>query len=273
MIPAAPAVQHLATAIVFSRRKATNTKSSRMTHTSTIAVLLLSSFAAGWGVGADAQALRSETLILPGPVTVQAEAVREETVRLLTGLALIESRLNAGLLFLQDGLTHPEGSHFLRALTVTYPEIKDGLLAAGIADLEPLLAALTTDHDIALINADYTLALTAVLKARSSLNYTGRELLQSVVEQMKLAATEFNPAGPTDLHDYQDAWAAIQVARSELDLLLRSKEAEVAKAAEAMVPVFDDLILSMPDPNAAGPVAFDPALIDQAITSLTGLAG
>lgn len=244
-----------------------------MTHTSTIALLLLSSLAAGWGVGANAQALRSETLILPGPVTVQAEAVREETVRLLTGLAFIENKLNAGLLFLQDGLAHPEGSHFMRALTVTYPEIKEGLLAAGIADLEPLLAALVNDHDIVSIKKDYTLALAAVLKARSSLNYTGQELLQSVVEQMKLAATEINPAGPTDLHDYQDAWAAILVARSELDLLLRNEDAAAAKAAEQMVPVFDDLILSMPDPNAAGPVAFDPALIDQAITSLTGLAG
>ena len=42
----------------------------------------------------------------------------------------------------QDGLTHPEGSHFARPRATVWPEIRDGLAAAGIADIEPLLLTL-----------------------------------------------------------------------------------------------------------------------------------
>lgn len=97
--------------------------------------------------------------------------------------------------------------------------------------------------------------------------------LLPIVLQARAVADEINPTGPTEVQNFRDASALLMVARNEIDLQFRSEEAAIAKAAKEMALAFDDVILSMPDPNAAGPVSFDPAPILAAIGVLEGLAG
>lgn len=222
---------------------------------------------------AAAQGFRVDTLHQPGPILAEATASSPETVHLLTALAKIESDLQLGLLFLADGLVHPEGSHFTHPRAETYPGIKDSLAAAGVADFEPLLLALEAGGEKDAVIASYTAAVGALMGARSTLRPTDRDMLLSIVDQARAIAGEINPAGPTEVANYQDGWAMLMVARNQIDLLLKSKDPVIAKAASEMALTFDDVILSMPDPNTSAPVAFDPAPILSAITTLEGLAG
>ncbi|OYX26468.1 MAG: hypothetical protein B7Z10_03180 [Rhodobacterales bacterium 32-66-7] len=222
---------------------------------------------------ASAQMLHTEALVPPGPDLVEGEVRNLDTVLLLTGLAKIESDLQLGLLFLSDGLTSAEGSHFSRPRAETLPAIRDSLIKAGVADLEPLLLALEAAADSAAVDAAYKDAVGAIMMARSVLQPTGQERLRSIVAQVRLVASEINPTGPTELARYQQAWAMLLVARGDIDLLGRDADPVIANAAKRMAKTMDDIILSMPDPNASGPVAFDPSLIQQTIMQMAVLAG
>ena len=222
---------------------------------------------------ASAQAFRSDGLAVPGPIRVQATAEAVDTVALLAGLAKIESDLQLGLLFVVDGLTNPEGSHFTHPLAETFPAIRDGLAAAGVPDLEPLLSALEAGGDKDAVMAAYKAATAGLMEARSVLRPSPSVMLQAVVAQTRDALGEINAAGPTEVNNYQDAWAMLMVARTNLDLLARTDDAAVAKVAEGLILGFDDIILTMPDPNQSAPVSFDPAPIAALLSQLETAAG
>lgn len=208
-----------------------------------------------------------------GPILAEATATSPETVRLLTGLAKIESDLQLGLLFFADGLSNPEGSHFTHPMAETYPGIKDGLAAAGVADFSAQLVALEGGGSKEAVMAAYTAATAALMQARSTLRASPRDLLLSIVDQTRAAVSEINATGPTEVQNYQDAWAMLMVARTQIDLLIRNEDPKIVEAAKTMALTFDDVILTMPDPNTRAPVMFDPTPIIEAVGKLEALAG
>lgn len=224
------------------------------------AILLAGLAFAGVGTEANAQGLR---FVSPAPsaqvVLIEAEAANADTVQLILGISKIRADLQLGMLFLQDGLTHPEGSHFARPRATVWPEIRDGLAAAGIADIEPLLLTLEQSTTADAATAAFRDAEAALLKAQSALKPAPKTLAVAVIETVKAAAAEINPAGPTEVGAYQRAWSLLMVARGQLDLLARSEDAAIAKLATDEAIMLDDVILSMPDPNQTAPVAYDPA--------------
>lgn len=236
-------------------------------------IVTVAATASGLANGAYAQAFRSDVLAIPGVVSVEAQASNPETVRLLTGLAKIESDLQLGMLFLRDGMTSLEGSHFTDPRKETLPEIKEGLSAAGVEDFQRLLLELEAGGDKQTVTKSYGEVIAAVMMARAVLHPSDRDLIQSIVDQTKAVVAEINANGPTDVANYQDAWAMLIVARTQLDLLVRNPDPAVAKSAGDMALALDDVILAMPDPNQLAPVAFDPAPITAAIEHLEALAG
>lgn len=221
-----------------------------------------------------AQAFKTTVLApAPAPVPVEGEAQNAETVLLLSALAKIESDLLLGMLFLADGLVNPDGSHFTHPRIETYPLIKDGLAAAGVADFEGLLQKVEGGGDQATVTAAYTEVVAALTQARSKLNPSTRDMVLSIVEEVRADLGEFNPTGPTEVNDFQDGWAMLVVARGHVDLLTRSDDPVVAKAALEMGQALDDVILSMPDPAVTAPVDFDPAPIAALLARLEALAG
>ena len=209
----------------------------------------------------------------PPLVLAQAAATDPETVRILAALAKIESDLNLGMLFMQDGLTNPEGSHFAHPRAETLPGIAAGLAAAGAQDLEPLLLTLEGGGDAATVTANFQAVITGIMLARSSLKPTNRDLLLSIVAQTDAIAAEINVSGPTEVNNYQDAWAMLMVARVQIDQLLGDSDPNVASGAAEMGMAMDDVILSMPDPNVTAPVDFDPAPILAIKSGMETLAG
>ncbi len=65
----------------------------------------------------------------------------------------------------------------------------------------------------------------------------------------------------------------LMVARVQIDLLLGDSDPNVAGGAAEMGMAMDDVILSMPDPNVAAPVGFDPAPILTLKAKMEELAG
>lgn len=223
---------------------------------------------------AQAQAFRSgfpaQTMIFKAG----GEAATPETVRLLHGLAKIESDIRLGMLFAVDHVKDPGGSHLSDPHEEIWPDIRDGLLAAGAADFDALLVQLEEAKDEAAVLAVGSEVLFAIVKARAALHPTDADIGASVLELTREAATEINPTGPTgptEIASYQDAWSLLTVARGEVELLLHAQDPILARAAVKMVLALDDVIIFMPDPEAKTPVAFDPAVIADAATKLEAL--
>lgn len=218
-----------------------------------------------------AQALRTDGPTSPAAILVEGEAAKVETVVMLTGLAAIERDMMLGILFLNDGLVSTVGSHFTHARQESLPLIKDGLAAAGIADFEPLLVALEGATDDDAVKAAEQAVMTAVLKAGSALKPSDQDRIMAMVAGLKAAHDRFNAAGPTDAVDYQNGWAGLIVERGKVDLLMKSADPAIAKAATDLAVALDDIILSLPDPATAAPVTFDPAPIAELLGQISAL--
>ncbi|WP_137111415.1 hypothetical protein [Rhodobacter sp. SY28-1] len=219
-----------------------------------------------------AQAFRTEALRVPQVTAIKIEATNPDIVRVLAKIAAIRADLQLGLLFAADGLSHPEGSHFTHPRKEAWPEIKDAFVAAGGADLAPLLETLEKASTGDEINAAFKAVEAELAKTRVALNPTAEDSVMSLLAMARSAADEINPSGPTEVFAYQNAWAILMVARGELDLLARNEDPAIAKWAAEAALAFDDLILSMPDPNLAGPVEYDVAPINDLISRLENLS-
>ena len=224
-------------------------------------------------ITAGAQVYRSD-LLLPRTVILAEGAVSNpETVRLLAGLASIERDMMLGMLFLQDGLTSTIGSHFTHPRVETWPGLKDGLVAAGVADFENLLIAVEQATDKDAVTKAYTEANTAVLLAQAALHGSEKDQVLAMVEGVRNALARFNAAGPTEVVNYQDGWAGLMIERGKVDLLMQSADPAVAKSATDMAMALDNVILSMPDPAVTEPVTFDPAPVADLLAQMESMAG
>lgn len=217
------------------------------------------------------QAFRSDVLGASILHETKVEASNVDVVHVLAGIGEIRADLQLGLLFLQEDLTHPEGSHFLRPRQESWPKIKDKFIAAGGADIEPLLVALEGATEKEAVLAAWQAVETELAKGRSALQPTSGDVLLGLHEMATDAAASIDPSGTTAVADYQNAWSIIMVARGELDLLARDPDPAIAKIAAEQALAFDDLIISMPDPHQSAPVAVDPALFKALVTRIEEL--
>lgn len=216
-----------------------------------------------------AQAFRSEVLGANIQTEIKIEASSPEIVRLLAGIIEIRSDLQLGLLAKHDGLP---AAHINDARTIVWPEFREGLMAAGMADLDPLLRKLDEASDSAAVAAAHAEIEGALMKGRAALNPSSADVLLSLNAVARTIATEtISQSGPTDAHDFQDAWAMILAARGELDLLMRDSDPAIAKYAREAAMAFDEVIISLPDPGRAGPVEIDPALFKDLVTRLEAI--
>lgn len=204
-------------------------------------------------------------------IQVEVPAGATKAVVLLHELAVIESDVRLAMMFAVDHISDPTGSHASDPFTKIWPKAGADLIAAGVEDLGPLLQQLAEAADEKTVLALGGEVLKGVVRARSVLKPTYDDMGASVLELTREAMDTLDPSGTTAVADYQDAWSLVNVARTEVDLLMRATDPVKAKAAVKMVLALDDVLLSMPDPAATGPVAFDPAVIAAAIATLEPL--
>lgn len=213
-----------------------------------------------------AQAFRSENLGLHIRTEIKVEASSPEIVHLLAGIIEIRADLQLGLLAKHDG---QPAAHINDARTIVWPEFREGLMAAGMIDLDPLLQKLDAASGSAAVAAAHAELEGALMKGRAALNASSADVLLSLNVVAQTIATEtISQSGPTAAHDFQTAWAMILAARGELDLLMRDSNPAIARYASEAAMAFDELIISLPDPGRTGPVEIDPALFKDLVTRL-----
>ena len=216
-----------------------------------------------------AQAFRSETLGWHAQTEIKIEASSPETVRLLAGIMEIRATLQLGLLAKQDG---KPAVHINDARTIVWPEYREGLMAVGMVDLDPLLQKLDAATDKVAITNVLMEVEGALMRGHEALKPTSADMLLALhATAEEVATATINQSGPTEARDYQTAWARIMAARSELDLLMRDRDPAIAKYASEAAMAFDDVIISLPDPDRGGPVEIDPALFNELVSRLKGL--
>lgn len=218
-----------------------------------------------------AQAVRIDVLHLPGTDLVSVEASSNDTVRVLAGIGEIRAALQLGMLFQQEGKGAQAESHFTTPRAHIYPGIKETLAKVGAPDLEPLLQALETAPDKEAVTAAFSAVEGALQQARAKLAPTSADAILAVHTMANDAAAKINAAGPTDVAAYQDAWSIIMSARGELDLLMRDSDPTIAKLAAEEAMLFDDLIISLPDPKQSAPVEVDAGLFSDLVSRLETL--
>lgn len=253
-----------------------NTRLPAPSHNGTLrvgyrAALLALSLTGAFSAGAQAQIILPMVPAPTLPLAIEVEAVASDKVALLHGLAMIEGNVQLVMLFAHDDMVDATGKHIADLTEVIWPEVKDGLLAAGGEDFSGLLQQLAEAKDGKAMQAVASEMLVAVVKTRSKLGANDAELGQSVLDITREAAELLNASGPTEVGNFQDAWALVNVARTEVDLLMRAKDPVIAKAAVKIMLALDDVILAMPDPAARAPVDFDRAIVTTATTTIETL--
>lgn len=213
-----------------------------------------------------AHGLRSAVSWAQVQIDVKIEASKPETVTALAGILEIRSDLKLGLLAKQAGRPAP---HITDARTILWPEYKTVLMAAGMVDLDPLLMQLDSASGQEAVTAAYNEVEGALMKGRSALNPTSADVLLSLEVVAKEVATAYvNQSGPTEVQSYQAAWSMIMAARGELDLLMRDPDPSIVKYATEAAMAFDEVIISIPDPDQSAPVQVDPALFNDLVSRL-----
>jgi hypothetical protein len=219
-----------------------------------------------------AQVFHSVIQIKPTYVLAEATASNPENVRLLVGLASMQRGMMLGLLFADQALANMPESHFADPRADLLPGLKDGLAAAGVADLEPLLIAIEGATDMAGLLKSQSAANTALLIAESSLHAEDKDTVLAVIEAVREANARLNTSGPTDVVNFQEVWGTLMIQRGKIDLLMQSGNPVVSAASTDMATALDNVILSMPDPMVSEPVAFDAAPVAALLAQLEGLA-
>lgn len=140
-----------------------------------------------------------------------------------------------------------------------------------MTDFAPLLLRLEAAPDAAGLSAVGREVLASLAKARAALDPSDAAIAASVLDLARAAMAAIDPSGTTAAPGYQQAWSLLAVARGQVDLLVHAQDPALARAAVQMVLVLDEVILFMPEPAALAPVAFDPAVIAEAVTRIEGL--
>ena len=212
----------------------------------------------------------------PSPIRadlVHTEAANADKVGQLVALAAIQSDLQLALLFVQESGAPAAAPFLVRPATETWPAIKDGILAAGGADLGPLQAAIQAGSDSAAIHESYVELSLGMAKTRTALAPSTADSVAAILAQTRQVAAGLNPAGPTEAEAFRQSWAMLITTRNQLDLLSRDPDPAVVAAVGKVAMAMDDMILSLPYPVSGDPVALDPAQVLDAIKPLETVAG
>ncbi len=162
---------------------------------------------------------------------------RSQTVELLTGLALIEGHLRAGLALYQAGEADMAKTHMKHPEAEIYTELEPLLGDDGFADeLTALAQAVEGGADTALAEAAFDDVLSAMSKARNEAQHNPRDQFDAMMATMRVAAEEYEigvkDGAITNLHEYQDAWGFTKATIAMAETLGKSDDSAVAAAAE-----------------------------------------
>ncbi len=201
---------------------------------------------AGIAVTAGAAVVAPQLALAQGEGEGGEGAVAEQsgTAALLTALGLVEGHLMAGTETYGKGEVEMATTHMKHPGDEIYTDLEpmlDRYGAPGFADeLQALADAVEGGAHAAEVEAARDAVREKIAAARAAVAATQYERVKSIEDLLRTAADEY-ALGIVDgevhnLHEYQDAWGFVQVAKDEASKL-DVPEGVGAAIAEAMAPV------------------------------------
>jgi hypothetical protein len=180
------------------------------------------------------------------------------TVALLTALGLVEGHLRAGSALYQAGQPEMALTHKKHPSEEIYTDLAPMLEAVGApgfaAELEALAETVSTGAPADAVAAAETAALAAIEVARQAAGPSAAETAEAIERLVRTAAEEYAigivDGAVSNVHEYQDAWGFVQVAKAQA-AVLGAAEPEVAAKISAALAETDMLF---PDLAPAGNV-------------------
>jgi hypothetical protein len=162
---------------------------------------------------------------------------KPEKVKMLTGLALIEGHLRAGIALYEAGEVDMAKTHMKHPKAEIYTELEPMLGDDGFADeLQALSDNVQNGADVAEAKSAFNAVLEAIEEAREDSNTSPRDQFDAMMATMRVAGEEYGIGikdGAIDnIHEYQDAWGFTQGVKANAAALAKSNDEAVAAAAE-----------------------------------------
>ena len=184
----------------------------------------------------------------------------DAAVELLTDLGLIEGHLRAGITLYQAGLADQAITHMKHPQSEIYTELEahlDQFGAPGFADeLTALATAVEGGAPIGDAEAAFAAALTRIEEARSHAHAGGAGEAASVLGLVRVAAEEYHigivDGAVSNLHEYQDAWGFVQVARSVAEQMAGEDDVAERAFGEKALAALDEVAPALPGVSPEG---------------------
>ena len=184
----------------------------------------------------------------------------DAAVELLTDLGLIEGHLRAGITLYQAGFADQAITHMKHPQSEIYTELEahlDQFDAPGFADeLTALATAVEGGAPIGDAEAAFAAVLTRIEEARSHAHAGGAGEAASVLGLVRVAAEEYHigivDGAVSSLHEYQDAWGFIQVARSVAEQMAGEDDVAEKAFGEKALAALDEVAPALPGVSPEG---------------------
>lgn len=187
----------------------------------------------------------------------------------LAALGLIEGHLRAALALTEAEQQEMARTHAKHPGDEIYGDLRPGLDAHGAApfdaELETLADALGSGAPLAEVRAAHAVVVERIAEAREHAAGGASARLDAAVQLARIAAEEYQ-IGVQDgeianLHEYQDAWGFLQIARDELGQVADGGDQAAAYAAEQMLTQLGTTDPLFPAIVPEGRIEADPSLL------------
>lgn len=197
----------------------------------------------------------------------------DEVVELLTDLGLIEGHLRAGVALYRGGLTNQAATHMKHPQDEIYDELSYHLHDFGAEGFAPELTALAEAVAGGAPADTVEAALAAVVhkidEAREHSGASEAAEARAIVAILRTAADEYaigiQNGTVAELHEYQDAWGFVEVARAQLQHMAGEDDAAEKAFGEAALAALDEARAALPDVDPSGKPLGEDTLLPAAV--------
>lgn len=187
----------------------------------------------------------------------------------LAGLGFIEGHLTSGSMLYEQGFKDMAITHMKHPGDEIYTELKPALKARNIKgferELEALAAAVEGDKGNDAVKQAFETVKARLSDARKAAKASDHEEFEAIAKLVKTAAEEYG-VGVKDgaignIHEYQDAWGFLQIARQMTDRLAVEHEPEVQEASAAIISELNKLDAAFRSLVPKGKIETDPSVL------------
>ncbi len=200
----------------------------------------------------------------------------DDAVALLSGLGLIEGHLRAGVALYEAGLSDQAKSHMKHPQDELYADLLPLLKEAGAEDfsgeLTELAEAVESGADVAKVKEIFAEVQKEIAEGRAHAGGGEAAEAAAIVAMVRQAADEYEEGVKdgkvAELHEYQDAWGFVEVARDLLTHMAGENDAAEKAFGEKALTALGEAAPALPGVSPEGKDLGDASMLYAAAASI-----